>query len=83
MDPVSSTYLRCTEEAAAVCDSTMLPISGRRSSDGSARTIVAMPLQPLEGNKSWTMEQQVYIGSSHCPIDGWYQACRFASSSLS
>lgn len=36
-----------------------------------------MPLQPLEGNSLWTMEQQVYIGSSHCPIDGWYQACRF------
>ncbi|CAL5229268.1 g12559 [Coccomyxa viridis] len=35
-----------------------------------------MPLQPLEVNSLWTMEQQVYIGSSHCPIDGWYQACR-------
>ena len=80
-EPSCSNSLECTEGEAALCDSPTFTISGRQSSDASAETTQAvLPLQPLENNNLWTaMQRQVYIGSSHCPIDGWYQACRFVN----
>ncbi len=56
----------------------------RQSSDASTST--AGPLMPLpllnmqcQNSALWGQyNRQVYIGNSHCPIDGWYQACRSA-----
>lgn len=57
----------------------------RQSSDASTST--AGPLMPLpsmnmqcQDSALWGQYiRQVYIGNSHCPIDGWYQACRSAT----
>lgn len=77
-EPSFSKTLECTESKETLSDSPTLTTFGRQASDASAETTQpVLPLQPLEGNSMWTgAQRQVYIGSSHCPIDGWYQACR-------
>ena len=77
-DPSRNDFLECTEEKGALGSVPKSAVFDRREFDASAETREALlPLQPLQSNSLATAAQrQIYIGSSHCPIDGWYQACR-------
>lgn len=77
--------LECQEGPFALGHSPNSSHTERQSSDASTSTLV--PLMPLNAMRLngpdmafWNQHmRQVYIGSSHCPIDGWYQACRCTS----
>ena len=77
----SEAALACSESGFSLCDSPPPSHVDRQASDASTSTMA--PLLPAGSpdncavNPSlWNYCHQVYIGNSHCPIDGWYQACR-------
>ena len=74
---------RASESGFSLCDSPAQLHSrvDRQASDASTSTTA--PLLPATSPNNcdvnpslWSCCHQVYIGNSHCPIDGWYQACR-------
>lgn len=77
--------LECQEGPFTLGQSPNSSHMDRQSSDASTST--AGPLMPLPVMNLQCQEsaiwgeyiRQVYIGNSHCPIDGWYQACRSAT----
>lgn len=76
------TGLECQEGPFALGHSPNTSHMDRQSSDASTSTqgpLIPMPSMRLQCQDSafWSQYQrQIYIGNSHCPVDGWYQACR-------
>jgi hypothetical protein len=66
----------------SLAQSSPMPHS-RVSSEASTSTVgpkVPQPSSTADGDdvSFWNQYQrQVYIGNSHCPVDGWFQACRY------
>ena len=81
----STASLACQEDGYDLDDSSPEAVNvDRQGSDASTDTAGPMMLMPSPShsiNRSLRIicEQQpaVYIGNSHCPVDGWYQACRW------
>lgn len=80
--------LECQEGPFALGHSPNSSHLDRQSSDASTSTEGPMiPQANIRTERQDSMfwgqyMRQVYIGNSHCPIDGWYQACRWVFAAL-
>ena len=73
----------CQESGFDLDESPQMPLRvNRHGSDASTDTAGPMMLlaSPIHGSIDAGLllhcEKPLYIGNSHCPVDGWYQACR-------
>lgn len=85
MSGLQEESLECQEGPSALCHSPNSSYLDQQSSDASTST--QGPLMPMNAMRLqcpdlafWSQYmRQVYIGNSHCPVNGWYQACRYTS----
>jgi hypothetical protein len=79
----SESSLACQKSGFYLDDPSLMPLRvARQGSDASTDTtgpmmLLASPsLCSIDARLLLHCEKPLYIGNSHCPVDGWYQACR-------